>query len=426
MNWSDPKVRNITWFIVIFVLTIISIYILFLKQDFSKAIKLGLDLKSGTHITVIVKPPKDQPNKRITDSDIQQVIQVLTRRLNPQGVSEIIIQKAGENKIVIDIPEQTDPQEAIKLVTKTAFLEFKVKYEDPVTGEERWKTVLTGKYLKRAQVSIDPVSNMPVVEFELNSEGAKIFRDITREYLGKQIAIFFDGELISAPVVESVIAGGKGIITLGTKDYKEALKEAKELANFLNAGALPLPIEVAEVYTVGPTLGLQALMMSLRAGIIALIIVSLFMIIFYKLPGLIADIALVLYALFFLAILSVSNAVLTLPGVAGIILSIGMAVDANILIFERIKEELNAGHSVNRAVELGFKRAFDTILDSHLTTMIAAALLYYLGSSTIKGFGFTLFWGTALSFFTAIYITKTFIEFLMNNNLLTDPKYYKV
>ena len=424
INWENPRDRNKVWLSIVILLTIIAIYILFIRQDFSKAIKLGLDLKSGTHIMVTLKPPKDQPNRQITDQDIAQTIQVLTRRLNPKGVSEIIIQKAGTNKIVIDIPEQTDPEKAVKLVTKTAYLEFKAPVEDPITGEIKWKTVLTGKHLKKATVEIDPVTNMPRIAFELDSEGAKIFREITREYLGKPIAIYFDGEEISAPVVQSVIPDGRGVITLGEKDPKVAMEKAKELANFLNAGALPLPIEVSEVYTVGPTLGLQALLMSLRAGIIALIIVSVFMIAFYRLPGLIADISLVLYALFFLAILSVSDAVLTLPGVAGIILSIGMAVDANILIFERIKEELRDGHSLNRAIELGFERAFNTILDSHLTTMIAAALLYYLGSSTIKGFGFTLFWGTALSFFTAIYITKTFIEFLMYNEILNDPKFY--
>ncbi len=417
-----PKQWNIIWLAVILLITAVSIYILFLRTDISHAIKLGLDLRSGTHMLLVVEKPKDNPNYVITDDDIAQTIQVLTRRLNPKGVSEIIIQRAGSNKIVVDIPEQTDPQEAIKLVTKTAYLEFKVEYYDPITDTKTWKTVLTGKYLKRAKVTIDSRTNMPVVAFEMNAEGARKFAEITREYIHKPIGIFFDGELISAPTVQSVIPDGRGIITLGTKDFDEALKRARELANYLNAGALPLPIRVDEVYTVGPTLGLQALILSLRAGIIALLVVCLFMIVFYKLSGLLADIALVLYALIFLAIISVSGTVLTLPGVAGIILSIGMAVDANILIFERIKEELREDKKLNLAVKLGFERAFPTILDSHLTTMIAAAILYLLGSSTIKGFGFTLFWGTAISFFTAIYITKALMEFLILNNFIKSEK----
>jgi preprotein translocase subunit SecD len=255
----------------------------------------------------------------------------------------------------------------------------------------------------------------------LDTKGAKIFEEITRQYLNKPIYIYFDDKEISAPIVRSVITGGSGIIELGyNKDKESVLKEAKDLAIYLNSGKLQYPPKILEAYTIGPSLGEKHLKRSLIAGVIALLIVCIFMVIFYRVPGLLADFALLSYTALFLTIISISNTVLTLGSIAGIILSIGMAVDANIIIFERLKEEIRDNKPLNTAIDLAFKRSFDTILDSHLTTIIAALILMIFGTSIIQGFGFALLWGNVISFFTAIYITKSFmyLTFYYNPKLI--------
>ncbi len=399
----------------ILVLTLYFIYYLFfpLTKNQSVPIKLGLDLRYGIHIMLEIY----DPSKRIlSDSEMRQIMGILEKRLNPTGTYEVVIQQAGKNRVIIEIPEITDTNEALERVTKVGKLEFKVDEYDPNTGIMTKKTVLTGDRIIRATVEYDPTTHYPHVAFTLDSEGAKIFEQITREYLQKPIYIYFDGKEISAPIVQSVITGGSGIITLGQKDKDSALKEARELAIYLNAGKLDYPPVVLEAYAIGPTLGEKHLKKSLEAGIIALSIVALFMITFYRVPGLVAVFALVFYGLLFLWIISVSNTVLTLGSIAGIILSIGMAVDANILIFERLKEEIRAGKPINTSLDLAFARSFDTILDSHLTTIIAAIILMIFGTSTIQGFGFALLWGNVVSFFTAIYVTKTVMYLIFYSN----------
>ena len=376
-------------------------------------IKLGLDLRYGIHIMLEIYDPG---RKILSDSEMRQIMSILEKRLNPTGTYEIVIQQAGNNRVIIEIPEVTDTSEALQRVTKVGKLEFKVDEYDPNTGLMTKKTVLTGDKIIRASVEYDPNTHYPHVAFTLDSEGGKIFEQVTRDYLQKPIYIFFDGKEISAPIVQSVITGGSGIITLGTKDKDQALKEARELAIYLNAGKLDYPPKVLEAFTIGPTLGEKHLKKSLEAGIIALIVVAIFMIFFYRIPGLVAIIALVFYSLLFLWIISVSNAVLTLGSIAGIILSIGMAVDANILIFERLKEEIRSGKPINTSLDLAFARSFDTILDSHLTTIIAALILMIFGSATIQGFGFALLWGNVVSFFTAIYVTKAFMYLIFYFN----------
>ncbi|MCX7870543.1 MAG: protein translocase subunit SecD [bacterium] len=415
------KEFSIIYSVLIFLGTLFMIFYLFYPVLFKKGtipIKLGLDLRYGIHLMLEVYDPK---LKQLSSTEMQQIINILEKRLNPTGTQEIVVQQAGNNRIIVEIPEVVDTNDAIEKVTKVGKLEFKVEEYDPTTGSVYKKTVLTGDSIIRASVEFSPNSGQPYVSFSLDPKGAKIFEDITRQYLDKPIYIYFDNKEISAPVVRSVITGGSGIIELGyDQDKEKVLKEAKDLAIYLNAGKLQYPPKVLEAYTIGPSLGEKHLKKSLIAGIIALFVVCIFMVIFYKFPGLLADFALVSYTALFLTIISVSNTVLTLGSIAGIILSIGMAVDANIIIFERLKEEIRDNKPLNTAIDLAFKRSFDTILDSHLTTIIAALILMIFGTSVIQGFGFALLWGNVISFFTAIYITKSFmyLAFYYNPKLI--------
>ena len=414
------KEISIIYSVLIILGTLFMIYYLFspvlLKKE-GIPIKLGLDLRYGIHLMLEVY---DSKLKQLSNTEIQQVINILEKRLNPTGTQEIVIQQAGSNRIIIEIPEVLDTNDAIEKVTKVGKLEFKVEEYDPNTGNVYKKTVLTGDSIIRASVEFNNAAQ-PYVAFSLDANGAKIFEEITRQYLNKPIYIYFDNKEISAPIVRAVITGGSGIIELGyNKDKESVLKEAKDLAIYLNSGKLQYPPKILEAYTIGPSLGEKHLKRSLIAGVIALLIVCIFMVIFYRVPGLLADFALISYTTLFLTIISISNTVLTLGSIAGIILSIGMAVDANIIIFERLKEEIRDNKPLNTAIDLAFKRSFDTILDSHLTTIIAALILMIFGTSIIQGFGFALLWGNVISFFTAIYITKSFmyLTFYYNPKLI--------
>jgi preprotein translocase subunit SecD len=414
------KEISIIYSILIILGTLFMIYYLFspvLSKKGGVPIKLGLDLRYGIHLMLEIYDPK---LKQISNAEIQQVINILEKRLNPTGTQEVVIQQAGNNRIIIEIPEVSDTNDAIEKVTKVGRLEFKVEEYDPNTGNVYKKTVLTGDSIISARVEFNN-AGQPYVAFSLDNKGAKIFEEITRQYLNKPIYIYFDDKEISAPIVRSVITGGSGIIELGyNKDKESVLKEAKDLAIYLNSGKLQYPPKILEAYTIGPSLGEKHLKRSLIAGVIALLIVCIFMLIFYRVPGLLADFALLSYTALFLTIISISNTVLTLGSIAGIILSIGMAVDANIIIFERLKEEIRDNKPLNTAIDLAFKRSFDTILDSHLTTIIAALILMIFGTSIIQGFGFALLWGNVISFFTAIYITKSFmyLTFYYNPKLI--------
>jgi preprotein translocase subunit SecD len=410
------KEISIIYSILIILGTLFMIYYLFfpvLSKKGGVPIKLGLDLRYGIHLMLEIYDPK---LKQISNTEIQQVINILEKRLNPTGTQEIVIQQAGNNRIIVEIPEVLDTNDAIEKVTKVGKLEFKVEEYDPNTGNVYKKTVLTGDSISSARVEFNN-AGQPYVAFSLDTKGAKIFEEITRQYLNKPIYIYFDDKEISAPIVRSVITGGSGIIELGyNKDKESVLKEAKDLAIYLNSGKLQYPPKILEAYAIGPSLGEKHLKRSLIAGVIALLIVCIFMVIFYRVPGLLADFALISYTALFLTIISISNTVLTLGSIAGIILSIGMAVDANIIIFERLKEEIRDNKPLNTAIDLAFRRSFDTILDSHLTTIIAALILMIFGTSIIQGFGFALLWGNVISFFTAIYITKSFMYLVFYYN----------
>lgn len=423
------------WLLMILAATVASIFGIYDFKQGRSTIQLGLDLRSGSHITVRLKETPD-PKGNIIKVDrqvLERAIQVFHKRLNPDGTQEIQVTPEDPDRLIVEIPEMTDLDKAIALVKKAARLEFREASYNPAAREkETWVTLMDGSAISHAAPA--PAGEKEwQVEFQLTSEGTREFGDITRRLLGKPLGIFFDGKMISAPIVQSPITGGSGVITNlnGRVDEETgkqitAEEEAVSLANFLNAGALPVDVEVMEAYTVSPTLGAESLRYSLIAGLIGLGVVCVYMIGYYKIPGVTASVALVFYSLLVLASMNIPGLkfVLTLPGIAGFILSIGMAVDANVLIFERLKEELWRDKSLNLAVDLAFDRAWSSILDGHVTTFIGAFILYYIGSASIKGFGLTLMLGTAWSMITAVFVTRAFMDFCVHNLRLTDRKAY--
>ena len=393
MKWEDKHT-----FFCILILVAISAYIAY-KQP----VKLGLDLKGGSHFVFQVKPTKEV-RKSMKDEKIgikqiaKQAKDIIRTRIDTLGVSEPLIQTQGEDRIIVELPGIKDPKRAIKVMGKTAFLEFK---------DEKGKVILTGAALKKAYTAFDQMSRA-MVSIEFNKLGKKKFANFTTRNVGRHLAIYLDGKVISNPVIQEPITGGSGQIT---GDF--TTQEAQDLANFLQAGALPAPLERIEERSVGPTLGKDSVQKGLKAGIFGLAAALLFMLLYYRLPGLIADFSLCLYALFVFAIFKGVPVTLTLPGIAGFILSIGMAIDANILIFERLKEELRTDKTIKAAIDAGFKRAFSSILDSNVTTLISAAVLFYFGSGPIKGFALTLAIGVMVSLFTAITVTKTILHLII-------------
>jgi len=415
-------VKTLVYLIIVLVITVASFFSFFDYRTGTFNLKLGLDLRSGSHLTVQLLPVMDPSTgkmRAVNQDVIKQTIQVVERRLNPQGNKEIILQPEGTDRLVVEIPEETNVEAAKRALEKAAYLEFKEQFYNPKTKEMDWRTVLDGTYLTNTFVSFARSESEPVVAFEFNKQGAKEFAQITERNVRKPLGIFLDGELISAPEVKEPITGGSGII-----EGNYTVETATEMVNWLNAGALPVKIKVLSSLTVGPTLGKESLMFSLYAGFIGLFLVVIFMIWYYRLPGLLADVALVVYTIVVLGVMKTMGFVLTLPGIAGLILSIGMAVDANVLIFERLKEELWADKSLRSGVDIGFKRAFSSILDSHVTTLIGAAVLYQFGASSIKGFGLTLFVGTIVSFVTAIFVTRIFVDMIIENNLFMNRRLF--
>ena len=377
----------------ILVILVIGVAI-FYAFPLEKNINLGLDLQGGSHI---VLECIDSPNAPVDSDAVNRVIEIITNRINPEGVKEPVIQRQGERRILVQLPGMDDPQEAENLIGKTALLEFK---------DENGETLLTGAYLKNAKASFDRFGR-PNVILEFDEEGAKLFEQATLKNVGKVLAITLDGQEISAPVVQEPIPSGEASIV-----GQFTVEEAQRLALLLRSGALPVEVRILENRSVGPTLGRDSINRSLKAGIVGLSLILLFMIIFYKGFGLVADLALLICLLLIMGGLAILNATLTLPGIGGIILTIGMAVDANILIFERIKEELKMDKTFRASIEAGFSKAFRTIFDANVTTLIAAVALLYFGSGPIRGFAVTLSIGIATSMFTAIVVTKLILELL--------------
>jgi protein-export membrane protein SecD len=422
-----------------------------LPQFFKVPFRLGLDLLGGTHL--VYEADLSQISATNINDAMQGVRDVIERRVNAFGIAEPVVQidTVGQHhRLIVELAGISDINQAIKMIGETPFLEFKEEttaaerdqilastldkstidqIKDSIctntsilipylraygiNGDPCYKsTGLNGKYLTNSQVSYDQTTYRPLVTLQFNTEGAKLFEDITRRNVGKKVAIYLDGEPISIPTVQDVISGGKAQIT---GNFNE--QEVKTLAQRLNAGALPVPIKLINQETIGASLGEQSLNASLIAGLIGLAAVILFMILWYRLPGLIATFALLIYTAFVLAIFKLFSVTLTLAGIAGFILSIGMAVDANILIFARMREELKWGKTLAGAVDEGFRRAWTSIRDSNVSSLITCLILFWLGTSIIKGFALTLAIGILISMFSAITVTRIFLKAIMTERL---------
>ncbi|MCK9228665.1 MAG: protein translocase subunit SecD [Syntrophorhabdaceae bacterium] len=403
------------------------------------------DLKAGTprtegdlmHIDFLI-PDKDLAS--IKDNAVNQALETIRNRIDQFGVSEPVIIKQGENQILVQLPGVKDPQRALELIGKTAQLEFKlvdeaatasggagpispddevlkIRSKNRETGVEttapivlKKQALLTGELLTDARVQMGgrDIGSEISVSLEFNAEGARIFDKVTAENVGKRLAIVLDNTVYSAPQIRERISGGKASITGGF-----TVEEAKDLAIVLRAGALPAPVKVAQNITIGPTLGQDSINKGVLATFLGGMLVIIFMVIYYRFSGIIANVALALNLIYLLGVFSAFKATMTLPGIAGIALTIGMGVDSNVLIFERIREELRLGKTVRAAVDGGYAKAWVAIFDSHITTLITAAVLFVFGTGPIKGFAITLIFGMVINLFTAVFGSKTIFDWII-------------
>lgn len=376
--------------------------------------KYGLDLAGGTHL-VYHADTTDVEAQNVSDA-MNSLRDVIERRVNLFGVSEPLVQvekggvgSDGDNRLIVELPGVTDISEAIDAIGKTPTLDFRLATQVGTTTQYV-ATGLTGQYLERAQLEFGSggavaISNAPVILLTFTAEGGALFKDITEKNVGKALGIFLDGQVISDPVIQEAIPGGKATITGAFSP-----EEAREIVRNLNFGALPVPISLLSSQTVGASLGAEALSASVFAGLIGLLLVAIFLVVWYRLPGVIAVIALVLYSILSLAIFKLIPVTLTVAGLAAFILSIGMAVDANILIFERTKEELKNGKGLHDAISEGFNRAWTSIRDSNLSSIITGVILFWMGGTAlIKGFALVFVIGVLISMFTAITVSRTLL-----------------
>ncbi|NDJ15935.1 protein translocase subunit SecD [Myxacorys almedinensis] len=430
--------------------------------------RLGLDLRGGSQLTIQVNPSEEV--KQITERELEAVQKVIEGRINGLGVSEPVIQTVGENQVVVQLPGVDNPQQAERVLGGTAQLDFRsenptqiaflqVRQEElqelqakqpalekagdqaaiaanqsAIAAKEKQvedaikqvyeKTGLDGRYLRDARTELQ--GNSWAVGISFDQKGADLFADLTKKAVqtNTRLGIFLDDQLLSAPTVpaefaQTGIIGGNAIIT-----GNFTAESAKELELQLRGGSLPVPIQIVENRTVGATLGQDSIRSSIIAGIGGLILVLAFMIVYYRLPGVISAIALTIYALLTFAAFNLLGVTLTLPGIAGFVLSIGMAVDANVLIFERTREELRAGKTLYRSVESGFFRAFSSILDSNVTTLIACAALFWLGAGLVRGFALTLALGVVISMFTALTCSRTLMLYVLSIQSLRKPELF--
>lgn len=378
---------------------------IYVVEPATKSINQGLDLRGGLFVTYEAKVEDNDPDK---DSKIDGARRVMRNRLDKENQHEAVIARQGSKWIRVEIPGVKDPRELAGILAQPAELKFLSPDGD---------VIIEGKDVKTAQPGFGELKR-PVVHFELHKEGADKFAEATEKHLEEIISIELDGNVISAPTVNTVISTGSGQIT-----GMESIEDARRLATLIESGALPVPLEQLEIRTMGATLGSNALERSIKAGIIGTILVLLFMLAYYRLPGLIADIALVTYIILLLIVLGISKVTLTLPGIAGIILSVGMAVDANVIIFERIREEMTAGKTLRASVESGFNKAFSAILDSNITTLIAGFVLWKFGTGPVQGFAKTLVIGVILSMFTAIAFTRQIMKLFVGLNIKNEKLY---
>jgi preprotein translocase subunit SecD len=392
-------------------------------------VKLGLDLRGGLQTLLEADVPAERV---ITTEEINNTKTILENRANGLGVNEVVMQVAGDRRIVAEFPGVSNPEEVVTALKQTALLEFvdmgdtpgsEIEGQTIVTdtdasqateGQTVYHTVMTGAGLESVSVGTSSLGGTYLINFVLKTEASQTFADYTTANVGKTLAIVLDKLVISAPNIHEPITGGQGQISGSFTQ-----ESANTLAIQLRSGSLPIPVKVVESRTVGPTLGEESVRKSVLAGAIGLIVVILFMAFNYRLPGIIADLALIVYALASLMLFKLIPVTLTLPGIAGFILSIGMAVDANVLIFERLKEELRAGRTLSQAIDLGWSRAWPSIRDSNISTLITSLILWLFGNtfgaSMVKGFSVTLALGVGVSLFTAIIVTRTFLHTALDN-----------
>jgi preprotein translocase subunit SecD len=389
--------------------------------------KLGLDLSGGSHL-VYRADLSQLKGTSVTDA-MNSLRDVIERRINIFGVSEPVVQvenssftNGGEQRLIVDLPGVTDIEQAIAMIGQTPLLEFKTENPNPkpiqatvgadgkvelgaIDMADRYiSTQLTGRYLSKATLQFNPNTGEPEVSLTFDAEGAKLFEELTKANIGKTIAIFLDGAPLSTPTVQQAIVGGQAQITGSFTP-----QEAKQLVSRLNSGALPVPISLISTQTIGPSLGAEAVKAGVHAGLIGFLLIALFLILWYRLPGVIAVLALILYVAITLALYKLIPVTLTAAGIAGFIISIGIAVDANVLIFERIKEEIRGGRAIPDAIATGFSRAWFSIRDSNISTFITSLILFWFGTSLIKGFALTLGLGVIISLFSAVVISRLFL-----------------
>ncbi|MEK7564455.1 MAG: protein translocase subunit SecD [Patescibacteria group bacterium] len=390
--------------------------------------RLGLDLSGGSHL-VYKADVSAVPAGQVNES-MDALRDVIERRINIFGISEPVVQiqhgsfvSGGEEQLIVDLPGITDIKEAVKMIGDTPILEFKVEGEgnEPkaVKLDKDGKidlgsidlsknfvaTELTGRYLKKASLEFNPNNREPSVKLLFDEKGTELFAKITKENVGKQVAIYLDGAIISSPNVNEEITGGEAVISGGfTPD------EAKILVGRLNSGALPVPVTLVSTQTIGAILGNNAINAGVKAAIIGFILVGLFLTLWYRLPGFVATVSLSIFVFIILALFKLLPVTLTAAGIAGFIISMGIAVDANVLVFERIKEEMRAGRTIVDAMKLGFSRAWFSIRDSNISNIITALILFWFGTALIKGFALTLGMGVVVSMFSAIIVTRVFLS----------------
>jgi len=416
--------KNLKWKILAIIAVVAACaFLAYPPQD---KINLGLDLQGGMHL--VLRVDSSQIPEEARADATERAIEIIRNRIDEFGVNEPSIQRQGKDNIVVQLPGVTDRQRAIDLIGKTALLELKLVSDDaqklnqavagtPPAGLElkyhkkeplllAKKAALTGEYLVDAKIDYDQSAfGQPYVGFTLDAKGARIFAKLTRENIGRRLAIVLDDKVHSAPVIQTEIPSGQGRIT---GNFTQV--QATDLAIVLRAGALPAPIYIEEERTVGPLLGRDSITSGIRATIIGAGLVMIFMCAYYLLAGVVANIALIMNLVIIMGALSYFRATLTLPGIAGIILTMGMAVDANVLIYERIREELKIGRPIRTAIANGYKKAFSAIIDSNITTLIAAVLLFHFGTGPIRGFAVTLTVGIAASMFTSLFVTRSVFE----------------
>lgn len=388
-------------------------------------IKLGLDLAGGTELVYRADTSGVAGDKKGALDSLRDIIE---RRVNLFGVAEPVVQLStgtGENgeredRLLVELPGVTDVKAAVDAIGATPVLEFKLVTAAGTSSEALVPTGLTGRYLKNAELQFagtgsTQAAGEPIVLLHFNDEGSKLFESITAEHTGEVLAILLDGEVISAPVIREAIAGGTATISGGFTPV-----EARDLVRNLNFGALPVPIELASSGSVGPTLGAAAVDAGMMAALIGFALVALFMTLWYRLPGLVASLALLIYVIANLAVIKAVPVTLTASGIAGLILSIGLAVDANVLIFERMKEELRAKKTVREALKVGFTRAWPAIRDGHLTMIISSAILFWLGTSLVQGFALVFGIGVIISLVSAVFVTRRFLNAILPEDI-TGP-----